>query len=1062
MEYGKVEFKEGVYTGEIENGMANGYGVLKFNNGDVYLGEMKNNCMTGIGLKHTYDYKTIGSFVNGKRHGKCVTIHKRNNYWFKAGYLGSYSNDVRCGYGVSLEGSDVYEGNFSNDLPNGKGLLSYSAPYSHGYLVYGNFTNGKLSSTITNYPKTQIDDNRIFYGGYMPENNYYHGHGELISNYGKKRQIGMHNEGRGLVYNFKGITVRNNDSDWNSIGFVDREINKYLRIYEDGGMYIGDVSGGERDGQGIYNHPGYGYNSVGELFIGSFRDNIEGRGIRVSTGYYLLTKGTMRADGKVSDGMKLTYDGELTVSKVVYGNKKNHFVPTDVEQKQNIDFPTYQGTLNCSNGYSSSVSCQDKNEYRESANTNTSINTNQNSYDGYVEEYVYTGPYADLVIDDLPPINSMDSDSSVKPLSQKPSLTTTQKHVEPTPTVPPQPKHDYGDEYTENLTFFDRIKIEREHRKELKAQKNQPEPKPERKTSTPAERKMKKVDQSLWIVEESGYRDVYLKGIKEMAEALDVSDGVTAFWGTSFFNDDNRKIIREMIFPSSLDYIEANSFENCVNLQMVDLSKSKITDIKEETFKNCKSLKTVILPKSLNQIDKEAFSGCESLEAIYGDNVQTIGDKVFKGCTALESVGFPSLKTSGAYAFSGCASLESVYFPRLKTVSIAMFMGCTSLKNADCYDATIIGGSAFSGCTTLEDVKIYSVERIYARAFENCSSITHFYMPKLKGLYDEALKNCIGLKEMYLPKLADLGIGTFNGAKNLKTIHLREKVRIKKSLLPNGVEILYDIDEKGNKIEKVVPPTIEEEIAKDKPYTSKEIKPIGASAIPGWVKPYVRIGLKRYKRDEITSITLPKRIKTLKRGMFQYCTNLTEIDLSKTKITCISAYCFSDCVNLKKIILPDTVNEIIIDDFAFSNCESLEEFPWDKITVIGIKAFSCCLRLKEIDTGDKVVGVCREAFSGCISLEKANINMRYNIGDKMFSDCVNLKEVNIPNIEKVCEYAFRGCTSLKTVRIPNCWMENINKTAFYGCTSDVQVYVNSRLDSYVIPDIREYEREKSK
>lgn len=73
--------------------------------------------------------------------------------------------------------------------------------------------------------------------------------------------------------------------------------------------------------------------------------------------------------------------------------------------------------------------------------------------------------------------------------------------------------------------------------------------------------------------------------------------------------------IRELVIPNSVTYIGPAAFQGCEELVSVLVSDS-VEEIHYNTFYNCKSLKTVNLPKGLKSIDKYAFGECPQLQRI--------------------------------------------------------------------------------------------------------------------------------------------------------------------------------------------------------------------------------------------------------------------------------------------------------------------------------------------------------------------------------------------------------------------------------------------------------------
>uniref|UniRef100_UPI0025CC974F leucine-rich repeat domain-containing protein n=1 Tax=uncultured Treponema sp. TaxID=162155 RepID=UPI0025CC974F len=80
----------------------------------------------------------------------------------------------------------------------------------------------------------------------------------------------------------------------------------------------------------------------------------------------------------------------------------------------------------------------------------------------------------------------------------------------------------------------------------------------------------------------------------------------------------------------------------------------RLKKISHHLFAECKSLKSVVLSKSVEEIEMGAFYNCESLKSIkLPKNLEKIGYRAFYGCKNLREIGIPaSVKEIGADAFN--------------------------------------------------------------------------------------------------------------------------------------------------------------------------------------------------------------------------------------------------------------------------------------------------------------------------------------------------------------------------------------------------------------------------
>ena len=93
-------------------------------------------------------------------------------------------------------------------------------------------------------------------------------------------------------------------------------------------------------------------------------------------------------------------------------------------------------------------------------------------------------------------------------------------------------------------------------------------------------------------------------------------------------------------------------------------------------------------------------------------------------------------------------------------------------------------------------------------------------------------------------------------------------------------------------------------------------------------------------------------LEKIENQAFQYCEKLTSVDLSKTKVTAIGKFAFSDCTALQDVILPDTLKTL--GSSVFTGCSSIKTlrtakaptgvvfFLPDTLNSIGYQTFKNC------------------------------------------------------------------------------------------------------------------------
>lgn len=257
---------------------------------------------------------------------------------------------------------------------------------------------------------------------------------------------------------------------------------------------------------------------------------------------------------------------------------------------------------------------------------------------------------------------------------------------------------------------------------------------------------------------------------------------------------------------------------------------------------------------------------------------------------------------------------------------------------------------------------------------------------------------------------------------------------------------------------------------------------------------------------ELESFTLGSETNEIKSGAFEYCTALSNIELTP-KILYIDARAFANsglteisipkeietianqafykCEALKKIDFSDGVKEI--KEAAFSYCSALEEIHLSKVlTKIGKEAFYACSSLTEITLPKKVINIGEDAFGACKALKEIKVeagntaftsidgvlfnkekttlltfpfantaNYQVPVGTtkiapSAFSECNKLASIQFPNtLIEIGSEAFYKCLKLENITFPNS-ITAVGEGALYGCEGLLQVELSKSMT--IIPD----------
>ena len=114
-----TEYENGIFYGKVEEGKKEGQGIYKFNNGETYVGEFKNDLREGIGIYYYKDGSSYnGNWKKDKKHGYGIYSYPDNE-----AYVGEWKYGKYDGLGIFFyRNGDKYVGEVNENHRDGFGM----------------------------------------------------------------------------------------------------------------------------------------------------------------------------------------------------------------------------------------------------------------------------------------------------------------------------------------------------------------------------------------------------------------------------------------------------------------------------------------------------------------------------------------------------------------------------------------------------------------------------------------------------------------------------------------------------------------------------------------------------------------------------------------------------------------------------------------------------------------------------------------------------------------------------------------------------------------------------
>ncbi len=355
--------------------------------------------------------------------------------------------------------------------------------------------------------------------------------------------------------------------------------------------------------------------------------------------------------------------------------------------------------------------------------------------------------------------------------------------------------------------------------------------------------------------------------------------------------------------------------------------------------------------------------------------------------------------------FYECKDITSVVLPdTLKKIGIRTFMGCTSLGSVNIPDGvTEIGSYAFYGCTSLESIIIPdSVNTLGTYVFTTSGLKQLSIGDGITQIDTNTFTNCTALEKVSFGRgISSINNVAFSYCKNISEITVDE-----------NNPTYYS---KGNcLIEKA---------------GSRLVLGGKGSVIPGEVK---IIGNRAFFGSGITELVVPEGVVKIEEYAFYECVDLKNVLIFDT-VTEIGANAFRDCDAVYSMTLPFAGNKVDSEvkgylGYAFGATSASDNDLYvpqslKEVTVtkkIHPEAFRECRNITKITISEGIDEIGMGAFQLCTGLTEMNIPSSVTlINRSAFSGCSGIKELTIPdNVETIQSGIIRDCTSLEKLTVP--------------------------------------------
>ena len=465
-----------------------------------------------------------------------------------------------------------------------------------------------------------------------------------------------------------------------------------------------------------------------------------------------------------------------------------------------------------------------------------------------------------------------------------------------------------------------------------------------------------------------------------------------------------------------------------------------VVAIGERAFSYNQTATSVLMPDSIKEIKRNAFSGSKITSIEIPASAEKIEDSAFYG-SLIESVTFAtdgSLTSIGEYAFEDCKALTAVTVPEgVNTIGMGAFEGCDHIT-ALSLPSTLkqIGTRLVSECDRIETLTIAAGNPVYTAAGNS--------------IIKTATKTLVvGSNATVIPadgSVTKIGEYAFYGCDKLTALAIPSQIKsIERFAFPEESDIEYNLYEGGKYLGNeenaymVFVGLIDDSV--ETITLAAGVKMVGPSAfernnlhtviIPEGVE---TICARAFAYNgALESITIPASVKHIEEYAFGWCRTAATLSFADgSLLENIGEGAFMECAALETVCVPEGVSSVALDAFRNS--------PIKNATISAV-AINAVVNADNQHSLENVVieggGVIeRESFRNATNLRTVRILSGVTeIGGSAFSNKENLVSVEIgAEVRKIGDSAFYYCPELTTITFAaNSHLEEFGDSVFNYC-----------------------------